>query len=589
MKPTKKLKISISTKLLLLIFLLITSISSAIGITTYYYAKKELITSGKLDLSHLTETATEVLTLLNNEVEQGNLTKEQAQEKARTILIGPAAENKELLYDYSESAFVYKNQGYLFAYNSDHRITLHPVIPLDEDRTDFQNNRGQYVVKDLLKISQSSSYEDRFYSYSWVNKEGEKEREKISYMTYFEPWDWHIGIGAYTDEFFAPLAKLKWITVLLTSIAIVLGLVTFYFLTKKKFATLSVVSESSLQIANGDLTVSKLPEANDEIGQLGTSFNQMTTNLRGLMHDIQHTNDSLLTSASELSAVSEQTSASSDEIGVAMTEITTGTMEQASNLEETNKSLNLLTSSIEKMNNQNQQIKDITSISVEATTKGKEIVTVLKNSNDESSKASEQISISISRLYTKLQDISNITTTINNVSQQTNLLALNASIEAARAGEHGKGFAVVAEEVRKLAEESRVSTQQIQQMIVGIEKEVEDTVTAMTITFTISSQLDDAVSETEIEFNKISDTVQQIVAEMEHLNNEIQQVTQQSTFITDAIQNISSIAEQTAASSEEVTASVDEQIQAIHSVASLAQALTDLSEKLNNVTKKYQV
>ncbi|MFJ7737360.1 methyl-accepting chemotaxis protein [Lysinibacillus sp. NPDC097287] len=589
MRNSRGITSSISFKLFVLVFFLVAAIGSTIGITNYYYAKKELITSGKLDLAHLTNSATEVLNLLNDEVEQGTITKEEAQEKARSILLGPTVKGNSLLHDYSKSNFLYKNEGYLFAYDSDHRVTLHPVISLNEDRTNFQNNREQYVVQDLVSISRSATYEDHFYEYSWINKEGEKEREKISYITYFEPWDWHIGIGAYMDEFYAPLAKLKWITTLLTVFAVVLGLAIFYFASKKKFALLRDISQSSLEIADGNLTGKQLPESNDEIGQLGTSFNQMTKNIRNLLLDVQQTSETLLSSASELSAVSEQTSASSDEIGAALTEIATGAIGQASNLDETNKSLDLLTTSIEKMNNQNQQIRDITTISEEATAKGKDIVTVLKKSNDESAEASEQISIGITKLYNQLKDISKITDTINNVSQQTNLLALNASIEAARAGEHGKGFAVVAEEVRKLAEESRTSTQQIQQMIVGIEKEVEVTVSAMAMTYTLSSQLHDAVNDTETEFNKISNTVQDMAVGIVHLNEEIYQVTAQSKVIIDAIQSISAISEQTAASSEEVTASIDEQIKAIHSVTTLAQGLTELSEKVNNTLGKYRL
>lgn len=578
---------TISFKLFVFIFFLITAIGSTIGITNYTYAKHELITSGKLDLAHLTNSATEVLNLLNEEVTKGTMTKEEAQEKARSILIGPASENNSLLYDYSKSNFVYKNEGYLFAYDSNHQVTLHPVIPLNEDRTNFQDSRGQYVVQDLVNISQSTTYEDHFYEYSWINKEDETEREKISYVTYFEPWDWHIGIGAYIDEFYAPLTKLKWITALLSVLAVVLGTTSFYMATKKKFALLREISETSLQIADGDLTMKQLPEANDEIGQLGTSFNQMTKNLRSLLLNVKQTSETLLTSASELSAVFEQSSASSNEIGVAMTEIATGAINQASNLEETNRNLDLLTISIEKMNNQNQQIRDITAISEEATAKGKDIVMVLKKSNDESAEASEKISIGITNLYNQLKDISKITDTINNVSEQTNLLALNASIEAARAGEHGKGFAVVAEEVRKLAEESRISTQQIQQMIVGIEKEVKNTVSAMAMTTTLSSHLHEAVNDTEMEFNKISDTVQEIAAGMEHLNTEIHQVTEQSKAIIDAIQCISAISEQTAASSEEVTASIDEQIITIHTMTKLSKDLNELSEKVNDTLKKY--
>lgn len=391
------------------------------------------------------------------------------------------------------------------------------------------------------------------------------------------------------DEFYESLVSSKWIIILLILVAMGVGSAITYGSTRKKIALLGVISQNSLQIADGDLTGEKLPESTNEMGQIGMSFNQMTTSLQGLLININKTSELLIYSASELSAVSEETSASSDEIGVAMMEITNGAVGQATNLEDTNKSLGLLMASVDKMNDQNQHIKEISATSEEATAKGQNIVAVLKKSNNESTLASDQISIGITNLYTKLKDISKITDAITNISSQTNLLALNASIEAARAGEHGKGFAVVAEEVRKLAEQSSVSTNQIQQMIIGIEKEVEDTVMAMMTTTTISTQLNTAVNDTEEEFNKIAASVEETSAAMEQLTIEIQQVTEQSTVIMDAIQNVSAIAEQTAASAEEVTASVDEQSQAIASVTTLAQGLTDLSERVNEAIRKYKI
>lgn len=248
----------------------------------------------------------------------------------------------------------------------------------------------------------------------------------------------------------------------------------------------------------------------------------------------------------------------------------------------------MMTESIRKINQESSSILEITNISRLATEQGKNIVSVLKKANQETEKASENISIGITSLFGKIQDISHITETIQHITKQTNLLALNASIEAARAGEHGKGFAVVANEVRKLAEESNEATKKIQEMIEGIEKETETTVMYMAETANSGRQLNESVIKTEEEFVEIERAVSLTTESVKNLNSEIISVTSQNDEIMGFIQNISAIAEQTAAAAEEVTASIDEQVRAVSNVSHAADGLSGLSEELNEVIGKYK-
>ncbi|WP_338751558.1 methyl-accepting chemotaxis protein [Bacillus sp. FJAT-52991] len=580
----------ISVQLLLAVTIVILTISSAIGISSYYLAKKELINSGKEELRSIVQTSLPVLEMLNEEVKEGKITLEQAQERARIILNGPKTEaNGSVGYDFHKTNYVYKDNGYLYAYDSNYKAQLHPAIPIGEDESETKNSEGVYVQRELVKAAKATSPEDHFYTYAWKNTGEASEQPKIAYMVYFEPWDWNIGIGAYESEFYQSLQSLKNYILIITISIAVLSLAIMFWFAKKKLDLLKQAAAISLKIADGQLDVPKLQETSDEVGQLNKSFNKMSSELRGLIGKLQDTSTNLLHSATDLSAVSEETSATSQEIVRAMNEISSGAVSQASDIDDMSRSVDRLSSAIAQMNQENQVIRDITTSTEKATDHGKEIVQVLKSSNEQSLVASEKIKTSITNLTSQIQNISHITTTINHVTEQTNLLALNASIEAARAGEHGKGFAVVADEVRKLAEESNQATKQIQEMITGIHQETAITVSMMKETTLFSTQLNNAVHETEMEFTQISEAVRETIKAIDGLNSEIMTVTNQSHEIQEVIQNISAVSEETAAAVEEISASVDEQSKAISTVSHSADQLSQLSETVSAMINRYKL
>ncbi|UII56873.1 methyl-accepting chemotaxis protein [Cytobacillus spongiae] len=578
----------LSTKFLLFITALMIIATSTLGSLSYLYAKKELVESGKLDLQHIVSASISTLELLNVEVENGAITLEEAQQKARELFLGPIiTKDGSKVYDYKQSDYLYKENGYLVAYDSNFTAQLHPVIPIGENKKELTNESGRYIIQEVVEIAKKSAPADRFYDYGWKNPGETKESNKIIYMSYFEPWDWNIGLGAYEEEFYESLNQLQKMIVFTALIVTFLGLSIFYVGTRGRFKVLQLVTKASVEISEGLLAHKKLPESKDEIGQLAGAFNKMSFQLKEIIENMQTMSANVSQSVLELSALSEETSATSEEIGKAMGEITKGSVSQASDIELTSQKADDLIRAIQLMNLRNNEMLELTKHSTEAIELGKNQVVKLQKSNQQSIDANDQISVGITHLYSKIQDISNIVTTIDTISKQTNLLALNASIEAARAGEYGKGFSVVADEVRKLAEETNEATNDIQEMIISIEKDTEKTVLAMSSTVDISTQLNGAVADTETQFNHISRSMIQIVDSITVLTEEIQHVTSNSEVILQSIQSISAVSEETAASSEEVLASVDEQIQVIGTIASSAEALNHLSENLKQISGQF--
>lgn len=571
---------SISGKLMLLITTIILVTVVIIGSTSYLVAKNQLLESGQRELQSIVKGAYTSLKLINEEVESGKITLAEGKEKARIILNGPVNENGD--YDYKKSDFTYKENGYILAFDEDLVLQLHPSkvggAPTDELN---RNNREKIVAGGKAK-----NEEDRYVVYSDKQPDG-SFKDKTAYTEYFEPWGWTIGIAVFQDEFYAGLNILQYIIFGTTVVLIILSSFVFYLGIRRKIHTLKEVAETSAKIADGHIMVTNLPESNDEIGQLAVAFNKMSQQLRTLVENTKNTSDQLLDSATNLSAISEETSASSDEVGRAITEIATGTQEQAHDLDKINQTVELLSSSIDTTEEQSKVMYDITKHAEKITSEGIEIVQQLQKSNNDSLVASQKVSYEITNLNSKINQITQVIETIETIAEQTNLLALNASIEAARAGEYGRGFSVVADEIRKLAEQSKNATHQVQGVVLSIVSETTKTVETVEVTMETAKKLNDDVVLTQSKFNQMSDSVKQIVESILTVNKEMDVMTSYNTLMSEGIESASSVSEQTAASVQEIASSIDEHIKAITDVANAAEKLTELNRELNAVMEGY--
>jgi methyl-accepting chemotaxis protein len=300
--------------------------------------------------------------------------------------------------------------------------------------------------------------------------------------------------------------------------ALVVGSLVFYFLADRITGTLAVAVDAANRVARGDLTTQVVVRGSDETGQLLEAMQTMVQSFRRIISRILETTQNVAGSAEEISAAAdhmakgaESQSSATEETSSTMVEMAAQIANLARNAEVLADSVNRTAASIEEMNASLDQTAangedllqavDETTTTLRRMTATIDVVSKSVGAVDQVSKesvgevrgASEKLLSSINAIEKHSLEIGNIVKVIEGIADQTNLLSLNAAIEAARAGEAGKGFAVVAEEVKRLAERSANSTNEIGELIKTVQV---DTRTVVRLTDEVITRIVSSIERT---------------------------------------------------------------------------------------------
>jgi methyl-accepting chemotaxis protein len=341
------------------------------------------------------------------------------------------------------------------------------------------------------------------------------------------------------------------------------------------------------KVAEGDFTQKVNVTAKDEFGELGDNINFMIDNVSKLMKNVQTTSSDLFEASINISNMSEETTASVSEVSNAIQEVSNGATSQAQSATEAAASAEELSDRIDEVDKETDYINNLSSETEKLSTQG---LIILKDLIDKSLKTRDNSMESTSMVNEMVQSINKInyiSNAIAGITEQTNLLALNASIEAARAGEAGKGFAVVAEEIRKLAEESRISTDEIKSIATEINSKAGSAQEAMEESTNMLHEQGKSIRETEDIFNKIVDSIIPLTAAIENIKNLNKKMNFNKEEVKTQIENIAAVSEESASISEEVTASTQEVSATMDELTRYANDLQEISHKLQDELKSF--
>lgn len=374
-----------------------------------------------------------------------------------------------------------------------------------------------------------------------------------------------------------------------TIIILLFGILIAGTFSIKLSKTLKELKSKVEQMQQGDLTVKIENKRRDELGLLAGSMNELGDNLNQTIKAITATSEEVASLATNVSSISQQIAASSEETTSAIGEITQGTTTQAQEMSVILSELEHFDKLVQNIYTSLEAVKENSELTESISSTGNDQMSTLIHSIQDSKETFDHVFHKINELNESIMQINDINSVIEAISEQTNLLSLNAAIEAAKAGEFGRSFSVVADEIRKLAERSKQSTDTIKQMIDGILSGVKSVVTTSDeLRNRLSTQIE-ITETTNKSFHLILDSLKESAPKIKQTFESTNTILQSKNDIIGRVQTISAVAIETSASAEEISASSEELNATTEETASISQDLQQMSYALLDKIKEFKV
>lgn len=378
-------------------------------------------------------------------------------------------------------------------------------------------------------------------------------------------------------------------TMLLSIIGIIIGVAIALITARSISKELKKINTAMGKMADGDLTHRIEVKRKDEFGQVEKNYNDMADQIAGLIKGVEEKSGVLIDASKKISQVSESTTETVNQVSEAIQSVSIGASGQAESTQKATSEVELLAS---KLHETKAYVSDINDMSVETKTLSDKGITIVDDLIDKGEKSKDNSRFSknvVNEMIESIEKINFISDAITEITEQTNLLSLNASIEAARAGESGRGFAVVADEIRKLAEQSQASTDEIKQIVKEISAKSVVAEKTMDESVEIIDEQNKSINAAKELFGHISDAVNALKEGLDNIASLNEQMDASRENVVKSMEDVASVSTETAAASEEVSASAEEVNATMHTLNQFTVELDDIASHLTEAIDKFEL
>lgn len=479
--------------------------------------------------------------------------------------------NLKLMSEQINGVKVGKN-GYFFMMDRSHKFVSHPTKAAGEEVE-------AHVVSLLNQDSGTLSYTNP-----------DTDQKMNGYYTTNQATGFKIVGVLDTQEFSDASLPILYKNLFVLAIALIIALVLLYYIVRSITRPIRSLNESARRVSEGYLNEQIEISRSDEIGQLAANYNLMVQSLRSVVVDISDTSGSLASSSEQLTATTEENSKATAYVAELVQDSSEGAEIQTASMVETSRAMEEMSSGIQKIAEAAAMIVDSSADTEADVLSGSRVMELVSSQMDAIRQSTQTSAELIGQLNGLNAQVSSMSHAITDIAAQTNLLSLNAGIEAARAGEHGRGFAVVAAEVRKLADQSRKTAENIQETIIEMTGLIDQTYE--TIQTKVSADVELGIKVT-VEAKEALSSIEHSTAKINGQIHDISAITEQMSAgaeeVAASVQEITSISRSTSDAFQNVTAATQQQLASMEEISASSTELSRMAADLQNKIERFKL